>query len=371
MEFKIGRDKLLVSVQKTLGIVEKKTTMPILNNILIRVQGDKIRVAATDREIGIVTDSLAEVVSEGDITLSAKKLYEMVKEIQGETVHLKKNEQNIVTVVSQQVVYKIPGLPANEFPDVFDGEEGPLFKIQGSVLQELIRKTFFAVSTDELRRNLNGGFLEVGKEGPSHLIKMVATDGHRLAMAHVEMEGEFLELEKGIIIPRKGLHEIRRLAEDENGDVFMGIQKGMCILKTSDTTLKVSLLDGEYPDYRKVIPKEDGNIIQFNKDDFLHALKRMNVISSARYSGVVVTLSENKVILNSTNPDVGEASEEIAVTYHGKSLAVGYNVNYLIDAIEVITEDDVIFEISEGMKPGLIRPKNNDRFKCIVMPLKI
>jgi DNA polymerase-3 subunit beta len=330
-----------------------------------------MEIAATDREIGIVTSCVAQVVSEGDITISAKRLYEMIKETQGETIHLRKSETNIVTVVSQKVVYEIPGVPADEFPGIFNGEEIPMFRSKGSALQELIRKTFFAVSTDELRRNLNGGFLETKKEGPACMVSMTATDGHRLAMARVEMEGDFFELEKGVIIPRKGLQEIRRLAEDEGEDILMAFQKGICVLKTSDTTLKVSLIDGEYPEYRKVIPPTGENIIQFRRDDFLHALKRMKVVSSDKYNGVVVKLSENKMGLSSVNPDVGKASDEIAVSYQGKEMEVGYNVNYLMDAVEVITQEEVLFEVSEGMRPALIRAKDNEKYICIVMPLKI
>jgi DNA polymerase-3 subunit beta len=203
-------------------------------------------------------------------------------------------------------------------------------------------------------------------------LKAVATDGHRLALANVYSgEKDFLKLEKGIIVPRKGVFEIRKLLESEAGDIMIGVQQGMCVIKTDHTMLKVSLIDAEYPDYRRVLPAEKGIVVQFEKEAVLHALRRMSVISSERYSGVIVRLQNGKMILNSTNPDVGEANDEIDVIYQGSELEIGYNVNYLIDAIEAIEEKNVIFEMGAGVKPGVIRPVDNSNHFCIIMPLRI
>ena len=371
MEFIIKRDIFLDGIQKTLGIVEKKTTMPILNNVLIRADQNRIKIIATDREIGLVADYEAQIMKDGEITLSARKLYEMIREIQGEMIHFQKNEQSVVTLMSQKVIYKIPGIPADDFPNVAVDEDVKLFKIKGSVLKDLILKTSFSMSTDEIRKNLNGIFFDVDQNKPG-VLKAVASDVHRLAIVSVYSgDKDFLKLEKGIIIPRKGVSEVRKLVESESGDLLIGVHQGMCVLKTDHTMLKVSLIDAEYPDYRRVIPSEKGTAVQFEKDTALHALRRMSVISSERYSGVIIKLMEGKIILNSTNPDVGEANDEIEVSYRGGEMEVGYNVNYLIDAIEAIDEKNVVFEIGTGMKPGVIRPADNDQFFCIIMPLRI
>ncbi len=372
MEFIIKRDVFLGGIQKTLGIVEKKTTMPILSNLLIRTGPNRITIMATDREIGLVADYEAEVVRQGDITLSARKLHEMVREIQGETVRVVKNERDMVSLTCNKAVYRIPGIPADDYPVVADQDNLPMFKIKGSVLRDMIRKTSFAMSADEMRKNLNGVFLETENVGETTFVRMVATDGHRLSMAKMDAgEKDFLVMDKGVIIPRKGLGEIRRLVDDESGDVSLGVRPGVCIVKTDHTILKVSLIDGEYPDYRRVIPSEQGVLISLEKDMFLHALRRMSVISSERYNGVIVTLSPGRIVLNSTNPDVGEASDEIDVAYQGEERSVGYNVTYLTDAIEVIDEEQVEFEIGAGMKPGVIRAAGNENYFCIVMPLKL
>jgi DNA polymerase-3 subunit beta len=372
MEFKIKRDTFLEGIQKTLGIVEKKTTMPILNNILIKAEDNKVKIVATDKEIVLIADYEAVILEKGDITLSARKIYEMIREIQGEDIHFRSNEQHWVTITCQKVIYKVPGLSADDFPSVFDdSDEVELFKIRGDVLRELIYKTSFAMSADEMRKNLNGVLLEVRKEGESNQVRMVATDGHRLSIMGVRMEGTFLDIEKGIIIPRKGLSEIRKLIEAQSEDILFGIRRGMCIVKMDGTVLKVSLIDADYPDYRRVMPAEKGVMVSFDRDTVLHALRRMNVMSSEKYSGVIMTLMEDKLVLNSTNPDVGEAKDEIDISYHGQEITVGYNVKYLLDAIEVIDEERVILEIGQGMKPGVVKPAGNEHYNCIIMPLKI
>ena len=372
MEFNIKRDLFSVGIQKTLGIVEKKTTMPILSNLLLRAGKNRVTIMATDREIGLVADYEAEVLRDGEITLSARKLHEMVREIQGETIHVIKNERDIVILTCNKATYRIPGIPADDYPVVADQEDIPFYKVKGDILRELIRKTAFAMSTDEMRKTLCGVMMETEKVGETFWIRMVATDGHRLSMMKMDTgEKDFLTMEKGVIIPRKGLVEIRRLVEDEPGDVFLGVRQGMCIVKTDHTLLRVSLVDGEYPDYRRVIPAEKGVILGIEKDKLLHTLRRMSVISSERYNGVIMTLAADKIVLNSNNPDVGEANDEIDVVYAGEGKSVGYNVSYLADAIDVIDEERIAFEVGEGMKPGIVRAVGNENYFCIVMPLKL
>jgi DNA polymerase III subunit beta len=372
MEFNIKRDLFSMGIQKTLGIVEKKTTIPILSNLLLKAGKNRVTIMATDREIGLVANYEAEVLQDGEITLSARKLHEMVREIQGETIHVAKNERDMVILTCNKAVYRVPGIPADDFPMVADQDDVTFHKVNGSILKELIRKTAFAISTDEMRKTLCGVLLETEKLGETFYIRMVATDGHRLSMMKMDTgEGDFATMDRNVIIPRKGLMEIRRLVEDEAGDVFVGFRQGVCIVKTDHTLLRVSLVDGEYPDYRRVIPAEKGIILEIDRNQFLHTLRRMSVISSDRYNGVIVTLEKDKLILNSNNPDVGEANDEIDVVYEGERKSVGYNVTYLADAIDVIDEERVAFEVGEGMKPGIVRAVGNEDYFCIVMPLKL
>ena len=372
MEFNVKREIFLTGIQKTLGIVEKKTTMPILSNLLLRAADDRLTIIVTDREIGLVADYEAEIIQGGEITLSARKLHEMVREVQGEKIHVVKNERDMVMITCNKAVYRIPGIPADDYPVVAGQEEIPQCRIKGGILKELIRRTAFAMSTDETRKTLNGVFLETEKSAETSMIRMVATDGHRLALMKIDTgEKDFLDLEKGVIVPRKGIGEIRRLVDEEIGDMSLGIGKGMLMIKTDHTLLKVSLIDGEYPDYSRVIPVGKGLVVTLEKDKFMHALRRMSVISSERYNGVIITISEGRLVMNSTNPDVGEANDEIDISYSGEERSTGYNVTYLADAVEVIDEGQVEFEIGAGMKPGVVRSIGNENYFCIVMPLKL
>jgi DNA polymerase-3 subunit beta len=370
MEFKINRNTFLDGIQKTLGIVEKKTTTPILNNVLLKTEHNKLKIVATDREISLISDYDADIAEKGEITLSAKKLYEMVREIQGDVIHLTKSTNNIVKVTCQRAVYKIPGLTADDFPSVGDIQDVQFFNIPGSAVKDLINKTSFAMAFDESRKNLNGVLLETVSDGTTHVWRMVATDGHRLAVAKAITPEPCPELAKGVIIPRKGLMEVKKII-DVHENVSIGIHKNMLVVKTDNTILKVNLVDGEYPDYKRVIPAEKGVSVILDKESFLHALRRMNVVSSERYSGVIITFAAGKMTLNSTNLDVGEATEEIDISYTGEDMDVGFNVNYVIDAISVISTDNIVMEVGVGLKPTLIKPAEDENYLCIVMPLKI
>ncbi|MDO8785915.1 MAG: DNA polymerase III subunit beta [Syntrophales bacterium] len=378
MELSIDRNTFLAGVQRTLGVVEKKTILPILNNVLVRTRGDYIRIIATDREISLIADYEANVVSEGDITLSARKLYEMIREIQGDIIYFKKDEHNVVTITCGKVVYKILGVSADDFPNIGDDINIELLGIDRNIIHKLIRNTFSAMSTDEMKRNLNGIFFKIEKdEGggglgtQSYLAKMVGTDGFRLAISSAAINGtEFCGLDKGIIIPRKGVVEIKRLIEDDADGVMMGVKGGMCVIKTKNAILKVSLVDDGYPDYRRVIPSDRGDSVCFNKDIVLRALKRMNVVSSEGCDGVIIKLVKDMMVMSSSNPDVGEANEEVGVLYNGEEVEVGYNIKFLIDAIEVIDEEKAAFDVGTGVRPGIIRALDDDNYMCAVMPMR-
>lgn len=369
MEFNIERTTFLESVQKTLGIVERKSTMPILNNLLLRTCDNKITVVATDREVGLVASYDADIVKDGEITIAARKLYEMIREIQGERVTVERLENNRVNVTCGKMKFSLPGIPAEEFPEVSGEQDIVYSKIRSGMLREMITKTFFAVSTDEMRISLNGVFLKID----GGVMEMVATDGHRLSIVKMPLEDEAVPGlgSEGIIIPRKGVGEMRKLLEDDDEFVDIGIQKGICIIKKNDAMLKMSLIDSDYPDYGRVIPVEKGVALVVSKEEMLHALKRMGVISSERFSGVKIHLGDGKMLLSSTNPDVGDAEDELLVSYSGKEFEVGYNVKYLMDAIEVVDEEEISFEMREYQGPAVVRSAGDDSYKCIIMPLRL
>lgn len=368
MEFSIKRAVFLEGIQKTLSIVEKRTTLPILNNILIRAQSERIRIAATDREIGLTSYYGATVVTPGEITVGARKLFEMVREIDGDVVNVKVMDNNWVNVTCGKIIYKIPGLSADDFPEVSDVGDLEAITIPCNILKNVFEKTFFAISQDEMRPNLNGVLFEI----TGGRVAVVATDGHRLSLANLPfMDEENSDLDmKGVIIPRKGVSELRKLVE-AGDSVDICVTDGVCVVKKQDTVLRVSLIDAEYPDYKRVIPHEGGVEVQLDKDQILHSLRRMSVMSTEKFSGVKIEMYDRRMVLTSTNPDVGEAKDEIDVSYNGERMEVGYSVRYLIDAMDPIDGDVVSFEMRSGDGPGVIRSSGSDAYMCVVMPIKL
>ncbi len=365
MNFSIKRDVFLNGIQKTLGIIERKTTLPILNNILIETQSEQIRIVATDREIGLISYYGAEILKPGKITVAARKLFEMIREIEGDCVDFKVMENNWANITCGKVVYKIPGIPADDFPEVLDVESNKSLRIQCRVFKNLIEKTFFAISNDEMRPNLNGIFFKA-KEG---MADVVATDGHRLSLVHVPLETDSHTID-GIIIPRKGVSEIRKLVEDGEY-VDMSVIDGVYIVKKNNTILRISLINAEYPDYTRVIPEDKGVEIQLDKTQILHSLRRMSVMSNERFSGVKIEVYNQRMVLTSTNPDVGEARDEVDVSYNGDPLEAGYNVRYLIDAMEPIDQGVVSLRIRNDEGPGVVESSGNGEYICIIMPIKL
>ncbi len=369
MKFSVDRNVFLEGVQKTLGIVERKTTIPILSNILIEAVEQGIRIVATDREIGLIADYEATIESPGKITVAARKLFEMIREIEAGEILFQKLENNWVHITCDKVNYRIPGIPADEFPEIVVDEGQTYFPVKTEILREMIGKTFYAISNDEMRPSLNGVYFSTEKGR----LEMVATDGHRLSMIAMDAGDATVDAVTvgGAIIPRKGVGEVRKLIEGDHESVKLGFSEGRCYVRVDGTLLRINLIDADYPDFRQVVPKDEGIEVLLDRRKLLHALRRMSVMSNERFSGVKIELTADKMILSSINPDVGEAKDEIDVSFGGEGFEVGYSVRYLIDAIDVIAEDSVSFEMRGSDGPGIIRPVGNETYMCIVMPIKL
>ena len=333
MEFTIEREIFLKGIQRTLGVVERGSAVPILKNLLIRASGEaSIEVAATDREIGIVTGLQASVIEEGKMTVPAKKLYETVREMSGETVHAVRDKKDVMVLTCNRAVFRLCGLPAEEYPEYEDSAslaDSPSFKMSGILLKEMIQRVSFAVSTDEQRKNISGVLLEKELvDGGKWMIRMVGTDGHRLAVMKSDSGEELLvpDNKTGVILPRKGLTEIRKLIDDEEGEVAIAIRSGKIVVKNSRTVLSVSLIDDTFPDYRRVIPvMGDNPHVRLGTGVFLHTLKRMAVINP---SDVFIDFGSALTVLTTTNPDCGEVRDEIEAAFPGPATTMRFNVGY-------------------------------------------
>ncbi len=369
MEFKIKKEPFLQALSWTQSIVERKTTMPILSNALLNVQKNGLSILATDLEVGVQVEAEVETQEEGKICILAKSLYDIVRELPDQEIKIQRKDQNRIQVSSGKSQFKIVGLSAEEFPQLpqFDEKKSSLLEAKG--FKEMIDKTFFAISNDESRYNLHGVYLE---KAESKKIRLVATDGHRLSYVEREL-GEEVAFEKGVIIPKKAVSELKKLSLDGNPQegIRIALDGRNLFAKKGAITLIARLIDGEFPEYQKVIPKKQDKFITISRSEMIGALKRVSLLVGDRTRGIKFSFSSGNLELSSSNPDLGEAKEELSVDYKGDHLQVGFNSRYFLDALAVIEEDQFILETNGHVGPCVIRSLKDPTFLSVIMPMRI
>jgi len=370
MELKIDKAALLEGLYLAQGIADRKSTMPILANVLLRTDGkDKLLVAATDLGVTVTSELPCKVVSEGGLTIGAKHLHDIVKSLPGSELTVKRTENNYAEIRVGKVEYKVVGMSDRDFPKLPNHREVKFGKVDAATLRDMISKTFFSISTDETRYHLNGVLFECdGVEG-----RMVSTDGHRLSRIERPLEGGPV-LTTGIIIPRKGLVEVRRALEHADGKVELAVQGGNLFLRHKDVALSVKLIEAQFPPYEQVIPKENEKIAICPRVIMLDSLRRISLMSSDKTWGIKLSLSKGTLRVASDNPDLGEAHEELDVGYDGAALSIGFNAKYFIDLLAEMEGDEVKLELNGELDPGLVRPMDSAGGKGylgVVMPMRI
>jgi DNA polymerase-3 subunit beta len=368
MEFRIAADELKKALHRAQGIVERKATMPILSNVLVTASKTGVTVTAFDLDIGIVSEHPAEVQKTGAITVSAKTLFDIVSFLPEAQVTVKKLPNNYAELTSGAAHYKIVGMAPEEFPRLPKDDAAHPVAVSGSTLLEMIKKTQFAISHDETRYVLNGVFFEPREKG---LVRMVATDGHRLALVERELVGDF-KLKSGVIIPRKGLYELRRLLEEApDAECQLGFAENSAIFRKPGLSMVMRLIDGQFPEYQRVIPKEGEKQLLVRRDRLFDALKRISLLSADKSNAVKLSLSENLLRITAHNPDLGEAKDDLEVAYRGAALTVGFNARYLLDVLGVLDTDEVSFELGDEHSPGMLHPPGDRSFLSVVMPMRV
>jgi DNA polymerase-3 subunit beta len=323
MNFDVDKRNLLKSLAFIQSIAGRKTTLPILSHVLMEVDKDSLYLTGTDLETGIREGIPANVYQEGKASVSAKKLYEIVRELPDETIHIEKKENHWITLKCKKSNFNLAGLDPDEFPSLPAFREEHFSKVPTSMLMEMIDKTVFAASNEESRYHLNGIFLLQAKQASKEMLRMVATDGHRLSLIH--REGYRIRgIEKGIILPKKGVLEAKKIMSDQEGESqseiyfdgthgFLRIGKSLMILR---------LIDGEFPEYEQVIPKENDKRIRMEREKIYACLRRISTMASEKVEGIKLSLRKNVMEGSSFNQDFGDAKEEVEVAYEGSSLEV-------------------------------------------------
>src|SRR5262245_2773626 len=368
MEIKAKRGDLLATLYWTQRIVERRNTMPILANVLIEAQKGEIHLTATDLEVGVRGQVEGEVVKEGTVTIGAKKLYEIVREVASDQVQLKRQENDWVEIRSGKSVFKIVGLDAKEFPQFPKFDSKWLSNTPATMMREMIERTIFSVSTDETRYSLNGVFIEQTGDGK---VRMVATDGHRLAFE--ERTVGSLGLSNGVIVTRKGLVEMKKLLKTGDDSVFsLGFRENLGLVTKDKVELFMRLIDGDFPDYTKVIPKGNPNVARLDHDELLQALRRVSILSSERYKGIRMEFTNGRVSISANNPDLGEAAEDVEAEYKGKQIYIGFNARYVIDVLSVLTGyGEVEIELKDELSPSVIRKSGVEGYLYVLMPMRL
>ena len=375
MDIKISRRELAKGLALMQGVVEKKSTMPILSNTLFETTDKGLRLTATDLEVGIVNEIPAEVKSTGKIALPARGIYDIVRELSGDTVHLEADDNNRVTITCGCAEFKIMGLPANEFPALPKKGEGSEVNISATTLGQMIGKTAFAMSTDETRYALNGVYLEQSTDRNKTTLRMVATDGHRLSIVEREIAKGW-NLKKGVILPRKGVMEFKKLTEnalagESEGDIRLWIDDKHVVATHANATLIIRLIDGKFPPFSQVIPKSTKRQLVVEREAIYQALKRVSVVTSGQTRGVKFSVSPKNVAISSSNPDFGEAHEELGADYHGEAFEVGFNARYFLDALSVMEDIQASLKMGDDTAPCLITSEIDPGFTHIIMPMRL
>ncbi|MCX6102647.1 MAG: DNA polymerase III subunit beta [Proteobacteria bacterium] len=384
MKLQISKSQMLLGLQRVQNVVERRTTMPILSNALLKTEKNGLSLSATDLEVGIQSILPADIMEEGSITVKARSLLDIVRELPDTLIQFQTRENNRLEIKANKSVFNIVGLPSEDFPEIpsFSSEEKQQFvRMNGQAVMAMLDKTLYAASTDEARYHLNGVYFETlentieGADKGKKVFRMVATDAHRLSLVDnpetLFDETAWKLFQDGIIVPRKGLNELRRLLSEGKEDFFVTIRGKMLFVKRDNIFLSMRLIEGKYADYRRIIPEKAINTISVDREAFLASLKRISLMSSDKSRSLTFSLTPGVLQLSSQSPELGDANEEISIDYTGEEIKIGFNSRYLIDAVSTMEGKQIILEIRGKQNPGVIRSSDGPNHTSVVMPMRI
>ncbi len=385
MELAISRDTLFRALQTIQGVVENRSSaMPILQNVLVETEGNRnIRLLGTNLDISMRGVFEAEVEKAGKVTLNARKLFDIVRELPEAEVRFTEEDGQWIEMRCERSKFRFPGLPPTEFPALPESKESKTHTISASVLSEMIRKTMFAISQDETRYTYNGVFMET----ESDILRLVATDGHRLAM--IERANEGLILDGGVIVHKKALGELVKLLQGVEGDISVSLThvssgQGLSlsgdeasasltpnhiIFQMDNIALSARLIDGEFPKYRQVIPDNNEHSILMNRERLTQALRRVSLFTNETRM-VKFEFSPGQLKLTTNGSEAGEA-EEIIESNAQTDITIGFNSRYCLDALSILDEEEISMELKDSLSPGVLSPKDSDGYTYVVMPMRV
>src|SRR5215813_4379964 len=363
MKFSVSKDKLLEGLAIVQNVVSTRTTLPILSNVLLQAGDGEVRLTTTDLDVGVRGRVEAQVERTGGTTLPARRLFAIVRELPAAEIYFDVDSKNLASIRSGSSYFKINGLPEEEFPPLARFDEAKVFTIAQKQLKDGMKKTSYAISTDETRYVLNGVLFSF-KENK---LTLVATDGRRLAMVEIELEFPRSH-EADLIVPTKAVIELQRLLTDD-GEIKVSMGSGQIAFDLNKTLLVSKLIEGNYPNYRQVIPSEAKERIKLERETFLNSLRRVSLLASDKSHSVKLNFNKNNIDITATTPEVGEAKESLAVAYKGRDFSIAFNPEFLMAPLRALTEDEVFLDLIDEMSPGVL--KIQTPFLYVLMPMRI
>lgn len=366
MRFILPREALLKPLQQVVGVVERRQTLPVLSNLLVQVSGETVTFTGTDLEVEMVASASAEELRDGEVTIPARKLFDICRALpDGARVKIELTGDR-VSISAGRSRFTLATLPASEFPVIENIDVLERVSLPEAVLKDLIGRTAFAMAHQDVRYYLNGLLLDLRDK----TLRCVATDGHRLALCETALETE-IATRRQIIIPRKGVLELQGLFEAGEGLVELELGRNHVRVRRESVTFTSKLIDGRFPDYEAVIPIGADKDIQVGREELRFALQRAAILSNEKYRGVKLEVNPNRLRIVAHNPEQEEAVEELEVTTSVSDLSVGFNVNYLMDALAALSGDEVVLSLRDAQSSCLLRKVGSDDIRHVVMPLRL
>ena len=369
MEILVRRTDLVKELQLVQGIVERKSSIPILSNVLAEAKGAELRISATDLDVSVRCGCAAQVVEEGAVTLGAKKLYEIVRALPESDVSLRVEDDAWARIRCERVEFKMAGLPREDFPSLPDGKGGKTVEIPAAVLRSIIQRTKFAITAEDARYYLAGALLVLDKEA----VAMVATDGHRLAWAQRKTPLKLQEATR-VLVPRKAISELERLIEEIGGEETVAFlqSEGHLVFTAGGRTLASKMVEAQFPAYEKVVGVTGDKKVTVGREVLLSAIRRVSLLSSERGRAVRIALEDGKLEVSASSPEIGEARESLPVDYAGGVVEIGFNAQYLVEFLAVVGTEEVALEVKDAESQGLLCPVGEDGgdYRYVVMPMR-
>jgi DNA polymerase-3 subunit beta len=366
MRFSLQREVFLKPLAQVVNVVERRQTLPVLANLLVQVQGGQLSLTGTDLEVEMVARQAVEDGEDGETTIPARKLFEIVRALpDGARVTVTQSGDRI-TVQAGRSRFTLSSLPANDFPSIDEVEATERVRVPEAALKELIERTAFAMAQQDVRYYLNGLLFDLRDQ----TLRCVATDGHRLALCEAPLEGG-AQAKRQIIVPRKGVTELQRLLEGGDREIELEMGRSHIRIKRDDVTFTSKLIDGRFPDYEAVIPIGADREVRIDREALRASLQRAAILSNEKYRGVRVEVSPGQLKISAHNPEQEEAQEEVEADTRVDGLAVGFNVNYLLDALSALRDEQVVMQLRDANSSALVREASSDKCRHVVMPLRL